>query len=65
MSQCPCLALCRAGGIYMGAVVATSCERTPRILGAMETTMQERLDKPGWIRVANQRLDKVSTKKRA
>lgn len=30
----------------MGAVVATSCERTYRILGAMETTVEERLDKP-------------------
>lgn len=48
----------------MGAV-ATSCERTPRILGTMETTVQERLDKPDWIRVAKQRLDKVNTKKRA
>lgn len=47
----------------MGAVVATSCERTPRILGTMETTVQERLDKPVWIRVA--KLDKVNTKKRA
>lgn len=49
----------------MGAVVATSCERTSRILGAMETTVQERLDKSDWIRVAKQRLDKVNTKKGA
>jgi len=65
LSRCPCLALCRAKGIYAGAAVATSCERTPKILGTMETTVQERLDKPDWIRIAKQRLDKVNTKKRA
>ena len=65
LSRCPCLALCRAERIYMGAVVATSCERTSRILEAMETTVQERLDKYDWIRVAKQRLDKVNTKEGA
>lgn len=44
----------------MGAVVTTSCERTPRIFGSLDTTVQERLDKPVWIRVA--KLDKVNTK---
>lgn len=49
----------------MGTMVAISCERTPRILGALETTAQETLDKPDGIRVAKQKLDKVTTKKRA
>lgn len=47
----------------MGAVVAISCERIPRILGAQETTAQKRLDKADGIRVAKQKLDKVNTKR--
>lgn len=65
LSLCPRLALCGAEDISMGAVVATSCQKTPRILGAMETTVRERPDKPDWMRVAKQRLDKVNTKNRA